>query len=198
MAEPQAESVGKRLVPLHRQPAPLQRHVIDHDVADHEHRHRKAGDGQSHDGAVEQRTCLPCSQHTQRDGNGDGDDQRRDRQRERGPHALLDQRRDRDTRIHGHTQITPQCGQAPAAELLQQRSVQAEVGTDACNVVRRGVVAGNDGCRVARRQMQQRKNEDSHHQHDGNDAEQTAQDVGQHLRVQHGPSMHNAPRSTTG
>ena len=68
----------------------------------------------------------------------------------------------------------------PEGELLEHRPVEAELLAHLGNGLGGGVLAGDDGGRIARRQTQQDEYEhrDDHHDRDG--GEQPAQDIGGH------------------
>ncbi|GCC49253.1 hypothetical protein chiPu_0033645, partial [Chiloscyllium punctatum] len=68
----------------------------------------------------------------------------------------------------------------PGVELDVDRLVQTKRGTDALELFRRRIVAGEDCGGVARRQPQQQEHEQGHHAHHGNGSEDAAKQISDH------------------
>ena len=118
--------------------------------------------------------------HAQRDRDQDGEAQRGGGERDGRLHALADQRGDRLVPEHRLAQVAADQRAEPDQELLPQGLVEAERLADLGDVLGRGVVAGDDGGRVAGRQVQEEEDEQRHDRHDRNHRNQASDDIGDH------------------
>ena len=70
--------------------------------------------------------------------------------------------------------------QGPFGKAHEKWPIEAEAAPDALDVLRRGLVAGNNGGRIARRNVKQGEDEQGDERHDGDGCEHTPDDKAQH------------------
>ena len=175
-----AEAGVDALETLHRKPAQVDGKDLDQDIADHEHRHREADHRQSHHEAVDPGAVLPCRDDAERHRDGDGKDDGRQRDADRGFDALADHLQHRHIRDQGNAEIAMQQLADPGEELGIERFVQPERGANALELLRRRVVAGQNRGGIARGQPQQQKHEQRHHAHHGYGGKDAAKQISEH------------------
>ena len=129
---------------LHRHPAQVDGEDLDQHIADHEHRNREADHRQAHHEAVDPGAVLPRRDHAERHRDDDGEDDGRQRDRDRWLDALADHFQHRHVRDQRHAEIAMQQLADPGEELGVERLVQAERGADALKLLGRRIVAGQD------------------------------------------------------
>ena len=174
------EPFPDRLVTLHRQKLPLHGEEVDQDIGQHEARHGEAQHGKAHDQTVDQLARLPRRQHADGNGQRHRHEQGRERQRHGRLETLGDEARHRQVGEDRDAHVALQELRRPDEELLDHRTVEAELGADGRDRLGRGVLAGDDRRRIARREPQQKEHEQRHHRHDGQRGEQAADDVSGH------------------
>ena len=103
--------------------------------------------------------CLPGREHAEADRERHGDEEGRQRERQRRLDALADELHHRLVREDRDAEIALHDGGGPAQELHRQRIVEAEALADAGDLLRARVVAGDDRRRIAGREMQQQEHE---------------------------------------
>ena len=176
-----AEAFRRRGVPLHRQQLELQREKVDQAIADDEHREGKAEHREAHDRAIDPRPGLPRGDGSQRDGEQYRDEQCAERERYRRLQALRDHLCHRLAVVDGAAEVAAREVTQPGGELQRERAVEAELRPHLLDLLRGGLVAGNDGRRVAGREMQQPEDDHRHHRHHGDGGEDPPSYIGKQL-----------------
>ena len=160
--------VEEHIEPPERRRRPAEQIVedIDQDQAGEEHRQRHAGGRDDAAGVIDQRIRPRRRQDAERHRDDDGDDEAEQRQfrRRRQPRAQFGQHR-----LPGGQRIAEiAVGEIDdvAAELLDQRLVEAELDADFLDRLRRRGRSGEIGRRIAR----QRAGQQERHDHDADQA----------------------------
>ena len=149
-------------------------------ITENENRHRENEHGKDHHPAVDPAVLLPGRQHAKRYGDRDRDDHGNHHQRDGGFNALLNLLRNRTPGIDGGAQVAAKNLQQPVAEAKQKRLIEVQGLADLLDILNRALLAGDDGRRVSRREVEQAEDEDGNHQHDGDGCQDTANNVGNH------------------
>ena len=178
--EPGPDPLGDRRVALHRHPVELEREDVGEQVADHEDRDREAEDRETDNGAVDPGSGLPGCDHAERHGDHHREDQRQHHQRQGRLDPQGDQLRNRQRGEDRGAEIALQHPEEPFAEADQIGAVEPEALADALDIGGRGLVAGDDGRRVARRDIEEREDEQRHESHDGDRRDDTSDDKSEH------------------
>src|SRR5882724_11468357 len=175
-----AEAVGEPLIALDRKPGEVNGEDVDQRIADHEYRHREAQYRDAHHqvvypGALPIRrysTQRHGQEHRQHHGAGGQGQGRLDAVQEQFADLFLEE--------EGFTEVPAEDQAEPDDELLRDGLVKPQPPADLGHLFRGGVVAGNDGGRVARGEAQEEEDEHRHHGHHRDGGEQPAGDVGVH------------------
>jgi len=150
---------------LHRQPAQVDGEDLDQHIADHEYRDRETDHRQAHHEAVDPGAVLPGCDHPERNRDQDAENEGRYRDADRGLDPLADHLQDRHVRNQGHAEIAMQQLADPGEELLVERFIEAKRSADACELLRRRIVAGQNRGGISGRQPQQEKHKQRNHPH---------------------------------
>ena len=180
VVEPRSETAGDWRVALHREPFELQREHIRQHVAHDEHGDREPEHGENHDDPVDPGAVVPGRQHAHWDRYADGQDQCQNHQRDRRLQPLPNHAGDRQVGEDRHAEVTAHHVPGPFAEADQERAVEAQPGADTFHVRRRRLVAGDDGGRVSRCEIQQAEHEQRHDRHDRDRREHPPDEVAEH------------------
>ena len=119
-------------------------------------------------------------EHAERDGDQHGKQDREERQRHRGLQPIEDQLGHLLLEEEGLAQVAVQRLAGPDDELREDRLVEPQALADLGHLLGVGVVAGDDGRRVGRRQAQHQEDEHRDDDHHGDRRGQPAQDVAEH------------------
>ena len=169
-----------RVEALHRQPVELQREDVGEQVADHEDRRGEAEHREHHHPAIDPGAVLPGRHHAQRDGDYDREDNGEHHQRQRRLDTLRYHVRDRQVGEDRGAEVAVQDLPQPFAEADQEGAIKTERGADALDVGGGGLVAGDDGGRIAGGDVEQAEDEEGDHQHDRDGGQNAPDGIGEH------------------
>ena len=153
---------------------------VGQEIADDEDGDGEAEDGEDHDDAVDPGAVFPGGEHAHGNGDADGEDQGQDHERDGGFEALTDHGGDRQIGEDRGAEIAVEDVPEPFAEADEEGAVEAEADADAFDVGRAGLVAGDDGGRVAGGDVEKAEDEECDDPHDGDRRDDATGDVVEH------------------
>ena len=113
-----------------------------------------------------------------RAGGGKGHGHKAERQCR--PDTLSDQVRDRQIGEHGLSEIATHHACRPRDKLSIQRIIKTQLNANRSDLIGRCIIAGDDTCGIARREMHQQEHRQADHAHDGDSGDQPVGKKRQH------------------
>ena len=159
---PGANALAQGLVALDGKHVQGHGQPIDQEVGNHKDRQREAEHGQRHDGMIDPGIGAPGRDHADRYGEQDHHDGGGDGERNRRLHALGQKPRDRLVGKDRNAEVAAQQATEPDRELLIERPIETELAANVGNLLRRGMVAGDQPGRVAGTEMENGEHHDRH------------------------------------
>jgi hypothetical protein len=175
--------VGEGLIALDGEGAQANGKNPHEEEAEPEHGHGEAGHREDHDRAIDPGALTPRREHTQGHGEEHGNQHGENGQRDRRTHPLADQGGHGEPRVDRRAQVASQHIAEPDARLGQERLVEPQPRADPGDVLRGGVVAGNDLGGIAGREVEKSEDGQGHHSHDRNGGHDPLQDQGEQIQT---------------